>query len=174
MSTSLNDSLLEALLDSWDRNNRILVNLLGVVPEGGLAVRAMDGGQTVAQLFTHVHSVRLVFVAENAPEFAMTVPEHEWADERDPARIGRMLEESARVVREAVRGRLAAGKAMDRLYDHPILFLQHMIWHDAYHHGQIKLALKLAGQAIPDKEAGPGTWGVWMRKTPGAAPAAAG
>jgi uncharacterized damage-inducible protein DinB len=42
--------------------------------------------------------------------------------------------------------------------------LQHMIWHEGYHHGQIKLALKLAGRAIGDEEAGPVTWGVWMRK----------
>jgi DinB family len=26
--------------------------------------------------------------------------------------------------------------------------LQHMIWHEGYHHGQIKLALKLAGRPI--------------------------
>jgi hypothetical protein len=43
---------------------------------------------------------------------------------------------------------------MDRHYDHPILMLQHMIWHEGYHHGQIKLALKLAGRAISDKQAG--------------------
>jgi hypothetical protein len=33
-------------------------------------------------------------------------------------------------------------------YDHPILLLQHMLWHEGYHHGQIKLALKLAGLPI--------------------------
>jgi len=30
-------------------------------------------------------------------------------------------------------------------YDHPLLYLQHMIWHEGYHHGQIKLALKVMG-----------------------------
>ena len=49
-------------------------------------------------------------------------------------------------------------------YDHPILLLEHMIWHEGYHHGQIKLALKLAGHLITDEEAGPLTWRVWMRK----------
>ncbi len=60
---------------------------------------------------------------------------------------------------------LAAGRGMDMHYDHPILFLQHMIWHEGYHHGQIKLALKLADQPLNDDEMGPLTWGVWMRKT---------
>ena len=50
-------------------------------------------------------------------------------------------------------------------YDHPILMLQHLIWHEGYHHGQIKLALKMAGRTLTNKEAGPVTWGVWMRKT---------
>ena len=40
--------MLEALLDSWDRNNRILVNLLGAVPEasvrGALAVTTDSSG----------------------------------------------------------------------------------------------------------------------------------
>ena len=39
-----------------------------------------------------------------------------------------------------------------------------MIWHEGYHHGQIKLALKLAGHPITDDEAGPVTWSVWMNK----------
>jgi uncharacterized damage-inducible protein DinB len=53
---------------------------------------------------------------------------------------------------------------MNLHYDHPILLLQHMLWHEGYHHDQIKLALKLAGHPLTDKEAGPVTWGVWMRK----------
>jgi hypothetical protein len=39
---------MEALLDSWDRNN--------------------------PQLFMHIHYVRLVFVVEDAPEFANPLP----------------------------------------------------------------------------------------------------
>jgi uncharacterized damage-inducible protein DinB len=54
---------------------------------------------------------------------------------------------------------------MDAHYDHPVLLLQHMIWHEGYHHGQIKLALKAAGHPISNTEAGPLTWRVWMRKT---------
>ncbi len=157
--------LLGVLLDSWDRNNSILVNLLGILPEGGLEARAMEGGPSVAELFMHIHYVRLVFVSEDAPEFGGEVPEEEWVGERDRGRIAEMLNESAKVVRGAVKGRVEAGRGMDLHYDHPILLLQHMIWHEGYHHGQVKLALKLAGHPISDDEAGPVTWGVWMRKS---------
>ena len=165
----LPETLLDALLDSWDRNNTILVNLLRAVPDDGLDARAMAGSPCVAEMFTHIHYVRLVFVSEDAPEFAPdlanSLPKEEWVAERDPARIAQLLNHSARVVRHAVKNKIAADRQMDLHYDHPILFLQHMIWHEGYHHGQIKLALKLAGHPIPDAQAGPVTWRVWMRKT---------
>lgn len=156
--------LLEALLDSWDRNNTILVNLLRAVPPDALQVRAMNAGPSIAQLFTHIHYVRLVFVQEDAPESASELPAGEWVAEHDAGRIAQMLDASAKTVRDAVDGRLQAGREMDLHYDHPILMLQHLIWHEGYHHGQIKLALKLAGRPLGDREIGPGTWGVWMRK----------
>ena len=164
MSDAPDQRLLEALLDSWDRNNTILVNLLRALPEGGLEASAMEGSPSVAELFTHIHYVRLVFVSEDAPEFAKDLPEKEWVAERDPARIAQMLNGSAEAVREAVQNRVETGRDMNLHYDHPILLLQHMIWHEGYHHGQIKLALKLAGHPITNKEAGPITWRVWMRK----------
>jgi uncharacterized damage-inducible protein DinB len=125
----------------------------------------MEGSPSVAELFMHIHYVRLVFVFEDAPEFARKLPEEEWRAERDPGRIAAMLNDSAEAVLEAVKGRLESGRDMDLLYDHPILLLQHMIWHEGYHHGQIKLALKLAGRPMTDDKAGPVTWSVWMNKT---------
>jgi len=168
MPTASDQNLLDALLDSWDRNNTILVNLLRALPEGGLETKAMDGSPSVAQLFTHIHYVRLVFVFEDAPEFApqfgKDLPKEEWLAERDPDRIAQTLNESAKVVRDAVRSRVHAGQDMNLHYDHPILLLQHMLWHEGYHHGQIKLALKLAGRPLTNEIAGPITWRVWMRK----------
>lgn len=165
MPTSVDQSLLEAVLDSWDRNNQMMINLCRALPPGGLQARAVAGSPTVAELYTHIHYVRMVFTSEDAPEFAREVPKKEWIDELDPERIVRMLEESAPVVREAVKGRLEAGRDMDRHYDHPILFLQHMLWHEGYHHGQIKLALKAMGSPLADETAGPVTWALLTRKT---------
>jgi hypothetical protein len=76
----------------------------------------------------------------------ITVPDEEWPVECDREQIARMLHESARVVREAVKGRVLARRDMDLNYDDPILLLQLLLWHEGYHHGQIELALKLAGR----------------------------
>ena len=165
MPDASEQKLLEALLDSWDRNNTILVNLLRALPEDALKARAMKDSPCVAEMFTHMHYVRLVFVSEDTPEFAREMPKEEWVNERDPARIAQLLNESSKTVRDAAKNRIETGGEMRVHYDHPILFLQHMIWHEGYHHGQIKLALKAAGHALDDEEIGPLTWSVWMRKT---------
>ena len=166
MSMITDAPVLAALLDSWDRNNRILVNLLRAVPDDFLDLRPMDSSPSIVQLAKHMYYCRLIFVVENAPEFGVgLLPNDEWRAERDRDRIVQMLDESAVVVRDAVAGRLASGRAMDLHYDHPILLLQHMIWHEGYHHGQIKLTLKLAGRPFDDEEIGAVTWDVWMDKT---------
>ena len=165
MRTTVAEShLLEALLDSWDRNNRIVVNLLKLTREDQLDARPIEGSPSIGELFMHLHYVRLIFVLEDAKEFAKELPPGEWTAERDRHRMIEMLNESAAAVRDAVRGRLAAGREMDQHYDHPILMLQHLIWHEGYHHGQIKLTLKLHGSPISNEDAGPLTWSVWMRK----------
>jgi uncharacterized damage-inducible protein DinB len=156
--------LLEAILDSWDRSNTILVNLLRAVPEGELDAQALPGSPTVSQMFNHLHHERMISVSEEAPEFAGPVPEHEWAIESDPVRIAEMLNDSARRVREAVKSRIESGRNLDLNYDHPILLIQLLIFHESYHHGQIKLALKAAGRPVTDNQAGPLTWDIWRRK----------
>jgi uncharacterized damage-inducible protein DinB len=124
----------------------------------------MAESPSIAELFTHIHYVRLVIVFEDAPEFAGKLPEEEWLAEHDVGCLTQMLNDSAKAVRDAVKGRVEAGRDMDLHYDHPILLLQHMLWHEGYHHGQMKLALKVAGRPMTDEVAGPVTWSVWMRK----------
>jgi uncharacterized damage-inducible protein DinB len=156
--------LLDALLDSWDRNNTIVLNLLRALPEGGLEARVTEGSPSVSEMFTHMHHERMISVFEEAPEFAGKVPEEEWKVERDADRIAEMLNESSKRVRDAVKSRVETGRDMNLHFDHPILLLQLLIFHESYHHGQIKLALKVAGRPLTNDEAGPLTWDVWRRK----------
>ncbi|HEX4751096.1 MAG TPA: DinB family protein [Bryobacteraceae bacterium] len=165
MKSANDENLLDTILDSWDRNNRILVNLLRAIPQGVLDARVMPGSPSVAEMFTHIHYVRLVFLSEDAPEFATQLPTREWLNEGDAARVAEELDSSARAVRDAVGSLVRSGQKMRLHYDHPLLYLQHMIWHEGYHHGQIKLALKAAGCPLENKEIGPHTWRVWMDKT---------
>lgn len=164
--TSANsDSLLEIILESWDRNNRILVNLLRALPPGGLEARAMAGSPSVREMFTHIHYVRLIFLSEDAPEFATELPSREWINEGSADLIAEKLDRSAKIVRDAVEVCIRRGQEMKLHYDHPLLYLEHMMWHEGYHHGQMKLALKMTGRPLDDEEIGRLTWGIWMDKT---------
>ncbi|MFP5235518.1 MAG: DinB family protein [Acidobacteriota bacterium] len=166
MSNTAPANLLDAVLDSWDRNNRIAANLLRAIPAGGMNVRAMETSPSVAEMFAHIIYVRLVFVVEAAPEGAGREDPEKWLNVSDPERLAPGLETSARCVRDAVEDHLRSGKPLQQHYDHPLLFLQHMIWHEGYHHGQIKLALKTAGLALDDEQIGPLTWDIWIEKNP--------
>ncbi len=119
--------------------------MLRALPEDGLEAKALEGSHSIAEMFTHIHFVRLAFVSEDAPEFARNLPEEEWVVERDSGRIAQMLHDSAKAVRDAVKSRVEAGREMNLHYDHPVLLIQHMLWHEGYHHGQMKVALKTAG-----------------------------
>lgn len=164
MTRALEQPILDALLDSWERSNVVLLNLLRTIPDGRLEARAMPGSPTIAQMFTHMHHERMVSVLENAPEAAGVMPEQEWASEGSAEQIAEMLVESGRRVRAAVAGRIEADRALDQDFAHPIQLLQFLIFHEGYHHGQIKLALKAAGRPIPDADAGPLFWDVWRRR----------
>jgi uncharacterized damage-inducible protein DinB len=163
MPNSNTQDFLPVLLDSWDRNNTVLLNLLRALPEEALSLRPVDSSPSIGELFSHIHYVRLVFVSEDAPEFARPLPQ-EWLQAADRNLMAELLQQSAKTVRDAVQGRLAAGRQMDLNFDHPIHMFQLMIWHEGYHHGQIKLTLKLAGQPLANDDIGPLTWGVWRRK----------
>lgn len=161
MSQEPDASLLAAVLDGWDRHNRVLINLAGAVPQGGFAARALPGSPSVAEMFTHMHHERMVSVAEEVPEHAGRMPDGEWLEVAGAHAILEMLEESGRAVRTAVEGRIAAGRPLDLHFAHPVVLIQFLIFHEGYHHGQIKLALKAAGMPMQDDQAGPLTWDVW-------------
>jgi hypothetical protein len=63
-----------------------------------------------------------------------------------------------------VAGRIAAGRPFDLDYTHPSQLVSFLIFHEGYHHGQIKLALKAARVPISDAEAGPVTWKLWRAR----------
>lgn len=95
--------MLDALLDSWDRNNRILVNLLRAIPADALAIKGSDGSPSIVQLFTHIHYVRMVFVLEDAPESAAAGAQAGGPADQRPGRqsadLGRLDAQDMRVER---------------------------------------------------------------------------
>ena len=170
MTKTADESVLEALLDSYQRGNTILLNLLHALPEGGMDAKAMEGSPNVAYLFAHIHETRYFWLSKTAPEFAEKLPDlfhqegEENIPERDPQHIEEALKVSAKAVCDAVQTRVESGQAtkgQNVSYNHPVLFLQHMLWHEGYHFGQMKLALKAAGHTWSDEEEEKIVWSLW-------------
>lgn len=158
------NGLLDASLDSWERSNVTLLNLLRAIPRDALGARAMPDSPTIGAMFAHLHHERMVSVQENAPECAGPVPATEWEDLRDPQQISERLQLSAACVRRAVCERIDTGRSLDRSFAHPIQLMHFLLFHDSYHHGQIKLALKSNGSPLSDALAGPLIWDVWRAR----------
>ncbi|MBF6595798.1 MAG: damage-inducible protein DinB [Thermaceae bacterium] len=170
MTKTADESVLEALLDSYQRGNTILLNLLQALPEGGMDARAMEGSPSIAVMFSHIHQVRLFWLTQTVPEFAepLTSLFRKEGEERIPERGPRHIEEAlnagARAVCDAVKSHIETGQPMKgehATYDHPVMFLQHMLWHEGYHFGQMKLALKTIGFVMSDEEEEKLVWEVW-------------
>jgi uncharacterized damage-inducible protein DinB len=49
-------------------------------------------------------------------------------------------------------------------YDHPVMLLQHMLWHEGYHTGNIMLALKAIGQPLSESEGEALMWSLWRKE----------
>jgi uncharacterized damage-inducible protein DinB len=162
--TDRTTELLDAVLDAWERNNTALINLVGAIPPGGLEARAAPGSPTAAEMLTHLHHERMVSVQENCPEIEVAVPSREWDAEPNAEQIQQMLRVSGRLVREAVRARALSGQPLARDFAHPLHLVHFLTFHDGYHHGQIKLALKVAGMPLSDQVAGPLTWAAWRER----------
>lgn len=164
MSFQPDQTILSVILDSWHRNNRILINLLNSLPEGGLAARATKDSRTVSEMFMHMHHERMISVSEEAPEIEVVVPENEWFFESNKSVIEDLLLISGKAVGQAVETRVKANRQFELNYSHPIHLIQLLIFHEGYHHGQIKTALKVFGHPISDEVAGPITWNIWRTR----------
>ena len=114
----------------------------------------MEGSPSIAQLFEHIHFVRLVFVFKDAPEFG-DPRRREWVAEPDPGRIAqRTPNDSAKAVRDAVKSRVEAGRASTLTIHHPIPLLQHMLWQHQGLRSRRKLALKVGSRPMTEYKLG--------------------
>lgn len=155
----------EALLESWDRQCRILTNVATLINESNRHAKPSTDGWSLDFQLAHVHQVRRYWLSQVAPERAKAVAESfidGWQTPiSDLEQIKTLLDDSAVAVREAMVELIAKDVQSVGGYDHPVLFLQHMIWHEGWHVGLIFLALRLNGQEPPEVWEEPHVWGQW-------------
>ena len=159
----------DALLDSWDRQCRIVEAVTTLIDEKNRNVKASEGGMSLDQQLAHMHNTRRFFLSQVAPDQAegltTAYADRDGTPLADLQAIKNCLKASGPAVRDAVREGLANGVAPMSsehvTYHNPVLFLQHMVWHDGWHVGLIFLALRLNGQEPPEEWEEPNVWGLW-------------
>lgn len=155
------------LLESWDRQTRILDNLIALITPDLLQAKPSPDGMTLLEHICHVHQVRRYWLREVAPErlagFDRVVREvnGDWVEIDDLDEIKRQLTLSAAAVREAVRDLMEQKVTQIGPYSHPAFFLQHMVWHEGYHFALILLALRLAGIEPSVEWEEENVWAIW-------------
>ncbi|MGI8924906.1 MAG: DinB family protein [Fimbriimonadales bacterium] len=157
----------EALLDSWDRQCRIVEAVASRVDESNRHVKPSEDGWPLDYQLAHIHNTRRFWLSHVAPEHGAAL-ERATEDDKplpDLNAIKAHLEQSGKAVREAVSELLEKGvekvSSPNVTYDHPVMFLQHMVWHEGWHVGLIFLGLRLAGQEPPEEWEDEKVWGEW-------------
>ncbi len=157
--------LVDALLDSWDRQCRIVQAAAGLVDESTRDLLPSPDGWPLYQQLAHIHLVRRYWLSQVDPARGATLGESYsdgWETPiTDLDKIRSLLVDSTIAVREAMKEKLTAPPEPVGGYDHPVLFLQHMVWHEGWHVGLIFLALRLAGHEPTEEWSEAHVWGEW-------------
>lgn len=143
VSQGINSSLLQSIADSvWDTS-----------PPAGK-------GRTIAQLFAHIHNVRLMWLVAQKKDGAL--PAKLGSEKLTKADVRKALDESGAALRQVIRD--AAGTPEGRIRDfkpNVAHFVAYLISHEAHHRGQITQLARALGSAVDQKT----MFGMWAWST---------
>ncbi len=155
----------EALLDSWDRQCRIVNAVAERVNDANRNAKPSEDGWPLDHHLAHMHTVRKFFLTQLDANAAAALGEaflKGWDDPiNDLGEIRSLLEASGIAVRSAMKSALDSGNGKAGWYDNAVLYLQHMVWHEGWHVGLIFLALRLVGEEPPQEWEEAKVWGEW-------------
>ena len=150
----------DQLVETWDIHDRINRYLLDAVSSEALGMAITPKFRTVFQLFSHIHTVRLMWLKSAAPELIADLTKLE-GETGDKAALAAALERSGKAVEVLIRKSAAADGKVKGFKPHLIAFVGYLISHESHHRGQIGWTLKSSGYKLDQKTAfGLWEWGV--------------
>jgi uncharacterized damage-inducible protein DinB len=149
----LRRSLLETFAVNEKANQLLLAN---VSDEAWHAAPPAKKGRTIAAIASHMHNVRLMWLA--AADKSGKIPAKLDAERATRAEVREALGKSAAALRELLQKGLddPAGKVPNFKPD-VVAFIGYLIAHDSHHRGQIGMLARQIGHPIPSKT-GFGLW----------------
>ncbi|HEY3779840.1 MAG TPA: DinB family protein, partial [Fimbriimonadaceae bacterium] len=124
-----------------------------------------EDGMPLDHQLAHIHKVRHYWLSQFSPSDVAGMADGfngTWDTPiTDLAEIKALLVQSEKAVRDAFADGMKNGGKPAGGYDHPVFFLQHMIWHEGWHVGLIFLGLRLAGAEPPEEWEEKNVWSEW-------------
>ena len=155
-------SLPQALLTSFDTNNRINVYMIENLPTQAWRAEPPAGkGRTIAAIVAHLHNVRVMWLKAAAK--SSEIPEQLDRTRVTPVQAVRALEQSREALSAVLQSALQSDGRVKGFRPDVAGFFGYLIVHDAHHRGQICMLARQIGHPLPQKA----MFGMWEWSTRG-------
>ncbi|HRF59210.1 MAG TPA: DinB family protein [Fimbriimonadaceae bacterium] len=147
---------IDELVEAWQANNALNLELLDLVADDDFALKP-GKGKTIRSNFVHLVGVRRIWLEEKMPAEAKALPKLDWKTAtREEIRAG--LDGSSSAM-EVLFRKKEAGKPGKWS---TLMFFAYCIAHEAHHRSQIEISLRMAGRE-PEDAVLYGLW-EWSKK----------
>jgi len=159
-------SLLDPILESWDRTSTILLNIASLITPENRETKPADDSMPIVDHLAHINATRRFWLTRFYKKYSenlgpvMEERDGDYHAIADLEEIKLQLKLSSKAVRDAVEDAILNGNEQP-FYSHPIMFFQHMVWHEGWHVGLIMLGLRNAGVDPGEEWEEPNIWGIW-------------
>ncbi len=150
-----------ALLEAWATHERIQQFLLEQLDgEAWGALAPIGKGRTIRGVVAHMHNVRLLWLANHAPDITAPARLERESATLEEARAA--LAASALALSEMLRRALADNGKLPGFKPDAVNFLAYAMAHEAHHRGQVCLLARAVGRPL-EQAAGLGLW-EWRKR----------
>ena len=148
---------MDPLVETWTIHDRINRYLLGALGADDLRTTPTGKGRSIADLFAHMHNVRLMWLKSAAPRLLDGLEKLESGAAPSVGVLDAALEASGKAIAVLIDDAIASGGRVKGFKPNATAFVGYLISHESHHRGQVAVGMRLAGRPL-DKKISYGLW----------------